>query len=105
MKTIIIKGASYCIQFQIGTKTVKVLKIDKISQASEKIILDLLEWRELESKRFREFRKEVAMSKSPSRKKTGFQMIQMKNTSKNLWIWDMDIVFACLQKKICKKFA
>ena len=72
MKTIIIKGASYCIQFQIGTKTVKVLKINKISQASEQIILDLLEWRELESKRFREFRKEVAMSKSPSRKKNWF---------------------------------
>ena len=34
--------------------------------------MDLSEWRELESKRNREFRKELAMSKSTSRKKYGF---------------------------------
>ena len=72
LKSIIIERASYCIQFEIGTKTVKILKFNKISQASEQIIRGLSEWRELESKRVRDFRKELAMSKSPSRKKYGF---------------------------------
>ena len=36
------------------------------------MFINLLEWRELESWRVQEFRKEVAMSKSPSRKKNGF---------------------------------
>ena len=35
-------------------------------------MIDLLEWRKLESRRVGEFRKELAMSKSPSRKKYGF---------------------------------
>ena len=43
-----------------------------MSQASKQIIIDLSEWRELESRRVREFGKELAMSKSPSRKKYGF---------------------------------
>ena len=72
LKPIIIERASYCIQFEIGTEIVKILKFIKISQASEQIIIDLSDWRELESRRIREFRKEVAMSKSPSRKKYGF---------------------------------
>ena len=72
LKPIIIERASYCIQFEIGTETVKILKFNKISQASEKIIIDLSEWIELESRRVREFGKELAMSKSPSRKKYGF---------------------------------
>ena len=72
LKPIIIERASYCIQFEIGTTTVKILKFNEISQASEQIIMDLLEWKELESKRTREFRKELAMSKSTSRKKYGF---------------------------------
>ena len=72
LKPIIIERASYCIQFENGTKTVKILKFNKISQASEQIIIDLSEWRELESKRVREFKKESAISKSPSRKKYGF---------------------------------
>ena len=72
LKSIIIERASYCIQFEIGTETVKILKIKKISQASEQIIIDLSEWRELKSKRVREFRKESTMSKSPSRKQYGF---------------------------------
>ena len=72
LKSIIIERASYCVQFEIGTKTVRILNFNKISQASEQIIIDLSEWRELESKRVREFRKELAMSKSPSRKKYGF---------------------------------
>ena len=63
---------SYCIQFEIGTETVKILKFNKNYQDSEQMIIDVLEWRELESRRVREFRKEVAMSKSPSRKKYGF---------------------------------
>ena len=56
LKPIMIERASYCIQFEIGTKTVKILKFKKNNQASEQIIMDLQEWRELESKRIREFR-------------------------------------------------
>ena len=72
LKPIIIERASYCIQFEIGTETVKILRFNKTSQASEQIMIDLSEWRELDSGRVREFRKELAMSKSPSRKKYGF---------------------------------
>ena len=72
MKPIIIERASYCIQFEIGTETVKTLKFNKISQASEQITTDLPECRELESRRVIDFRKELAMPKSPSRKKYGF---------------------------------
>ena len=72
LKPIIIERAIYCIQFEIGTEIVKMLKFNKISQASEQIIIDFSEWRELESRRVREFRKELVMSKSPSRKKYGF---------------------------------
>ena len=72
LKPIIIERTSYCIQFEIGIETVKVLRFIKISQASEPIMIDLSKWRELESRRVREFRKELAMSKSPSRKKYGF---------------------------------
>ena len=67
LKPIIIERASYCIQLEIGTETVKIRKFNKVSQASEQIIIDLSEWR-----RVREFRKELAMSKSPSRKNYGF---------------------------------
>ena len=42
---------------RIGTETVKVLKFKKLSQAGEQNIIDRSEWRELESKRVREFRK------------------------------------------------
>ena len=79
LKPIMIEDASYCIQFEI-------LKNTKISQSSEQIIIDLSEWRELESKIIREFRKELAMSKSTSRKNTGFHIIQMKNISMKLLI-------------------
>ena len=60
LKPIIIERASYCIEFEIGTETVKILKINKNSQASEQIIIDLSEWRELESKRVRDFRKTIS---------------------------------------------
>ena len=72
LKPIIIERASYCIHFEIGTKTVKILRFIKISQASEQNMIDLSEWRELESRRIREFRKELAMSKSTSKEKYGF---------------------------------
>ena len=72
LKPIIIERASYCIQFEIGTEAVKILKFDKISQASEQTIMNLSEWRQLESERIREIRKELAMSKSTSRKKYRF---------------------------------
>ena len=79
LKPIIIERESYCIQFEFGTETVKILKCNKISQASEQIIIDLSEWRELESKRVREFRKDLAMSKSLSRKKYGFSYDSNEN--------------------------
>ena len=72
LKPIIIERASYCIQFEIGTETIKIFKFNKMSQASEQIIIDLSEWRELESRRVREYGKELAMSESPSKKKYGF---------------------------------
>ena len=72
LKPSVIERTIYCIYFKIGTKTVKILKFIKISQASEQIIRDLSEWRELESKRITEFGTELAMSKSCSRKKYGF---------------------------------
>ena len=62
LKPIIIERASYCIQFEIVTETVKILKFIKMSQASEQINIDLSEWRELESRRVREFGTELAMS-------------------------------------------
>ena len=68
LNRIIIERASYCIQFELGIETVQMLKFNKISQASEKIIMDLSEWRELKSKRVREFIKELAKSKSNWRK-------------------------------------
>ena len=74
------RRASYCITFETDTKTVKVLKVTKISQSSEQIMIDFSEWRDHESKRLREFRKEVALSETPSRKKYGFSydLIQIK---------------------------
>ena len=57
LKPIIIEWASYCVQFEIGAETVKIFKLHKISQASEQIIMHPSEWRELESKRIREFKK------------------------------------------------
>ena len=96
LKPIIIERASYCIQFEIGTETVKILKFKKMSQASEQIIIDLSEWRELESRRVREFGKELSMSKSPSRKK-------YENILMNLWIWDTENFFFCLQVNIYNK--
>ena len=101
LKPIIIERASYCIQFEIVTKTVKILKFNKISQAGEQIFMDLSEWRELESKRSREFRKELAMSKSTSKKTYGFSYDSKKNLMK--LIWDTEIIFICLQVKILYK--
>ena len=72
LKPIIIERAKYCIQFEIGTETFKILRFNKISQASEQIMIDFSEWRELESRRVSDFRKEVTKSKSPSKKKYGF---------------------------------
>ena len=88
LKLIIIERASYCIQFEIGTEIVNILKFNKISQASEQYIINLSEWREFESKRIREFRKELAMSKLPSRKKYGFPYDSKENIWMTLWIWD-----------------
>ena len=51
LKPIIIERASYCIQFEIGSETIKILKYNEMFQASEQIIIDLSEWRELESRR------------------------------------------------------
>ena len=46
LKPITIERMSYFIQFAIGTETVKILTIHKISQASGQIIAYLSEWRE-----------------------------------------------------------
>ena len=89
LNPIIIERASYCIQFEIGAKTVKILKFNKISQASEQMITNLSEWRELESKRLREFRKELAKSKSTSRKKNGFLYNSNEKIMMKLWIWEI----------------
>ena len=100
-KPIMIEWASYCIQFEIGTETVKILKLIKISLSSEQIIIKLSILRELESNRTREFRNELAISKSPSRKKnTDFHMIQIKMILMKLWIWDTELVFICLHLNI-----
>ena len=72
LKPTITVRASYCIQFEMGTKTVKILKFNEIFQGSEQLIMDHSEWRVLESKRVGEFEKELAMSESTSRKKYGF---------------------------------
>ena len=48
------------------------LKFKKISQSNDQIGKDLSEWRELESERYGEFRKELVMSMSLLRKKYGF---------------------------------
>ena len=71
-KFIIIERVSYCIQFDIGTKTTKILKFIKNSQDGEQIIIDFSDSRELESTRIRVLRKEWALSNSPSRKHYGF---------------------------------
>ena len=84
LKPIIIERASYCVQIEINTKTVKIIKFTKISHSVEHIIIDFSEWREHESKKNREFRTEVAMSKSPWRKRTCFHMIQIENILMNL---------------------
>ena len=69
LKPIIIERTSYCIQFKIGTKTVKILRFIKISQASEPIMIDLSEWRELESRRVRDLEKNgVYLSHLPEKK-------------------------------------
>ena len=97
-------GHSYFIQLEIGTKIVMFLKFKKISQSNDQIVIDLSEWREFESEIFREYRKELVMSKSPLRKSTVFHMIQVKNLWMNLWILDTEIVFFCLQVNIYYKW-
>ena len=64
MKPIKIERASYYNQFEVDIENVKILKFIKIFQASEQIIIDFSGWIELENERVREFRKELAMSKS-----------------------------------------
>ena len=57
LNPIIIEQASYCIQFEVGTETVKILKFDKTSPVSEQLIIDLSDWRELESETIRDLEK------------------------------------------------
>ena len=65
-------GQSYCIQLEIGVKIVMFLNFKKIFQSNDQIVKDLSEWRELESERYGEFRKELVISMSLLRKKYGF---------------------------------
>ena len=76
-------GQSYCIQLEIGTKVVMILKFKKISQSNDQIVKDLSEWRELESERYGEFRKELVMSMSLLRKKYGFSY----DSSEKIFSW------------------
>ena len=66
-KSTIKERASYCIHFETGTKGNKIIKFNKISQSSDQTLIEFLEWKELESKRIRQFIEEEDMSKSPSR--------------------------------------
>ena len=91
---------SNCIQFEIGTETVKILKFNKIYQASEQIIIDLSEWRELETRRVRDFRKELVMSKSPSRKTYGFSYDSKEKYFDEVVDLGYGVVFICLQVNI-----
>ena len=50
----------------------KILKFKNISQSSEQVIRVFSEWRELDGKRTREFRNELAMFKTPLGKKPVF---------------------------------
>ena len=65
--------------------------------------MDLSEWRELKSKRIREFRKELAMSKSISRKKYAFSYDSNKNNFDEIVDLGYGKVFIFLQVNICYK--
>ena len=92
LKPIIVERVSYCIQFELGTETVKILKFKKFSQASEQILIDLSVWRELESKRLGDLEKNWLCLSHLREQSTGFHMIQLKNLSMKFWIWDTEIV-------------
>ena len=94
-----IEQASKCIQFKTVSETVKILKLNKISQSSEQIIIDFSEWRELESKRIGEIGKELAMSKSPSRKKHGFSFDSNEKFFDEIVDVGYGKIFNCLQLK------
>ena len=86
---------------EASTETVNILEIIKISQSSEQVIIDVSEWRKLESKRIRVFTKELAMSRSILRKKyDGFHIIKMKNILMKFWIWDSELGFIFLQVNV-----
>ena len=89
---------------EFGTKSVKILRFNKTSQSSGKTVIYLSEWREFESKRIREFKKHLAMSKTPSRKKYGFSYDSNKTNCKKLRIWDTEKVFICFQVDIYYKW-
>ena len=104
MKPIIMERVSYSIQFEAGIETLKSLKFNKISQASEQIIIDVSGSGEHESKKIRKFRKKLAMSKSPPRKIYGFSNdSNEKNIMMKLGIWNTEIVAICLLGKIYHK--
>ena len=77
-KPIIIERASYCIQFEVGTETVKTLKFNKTSQSSEKIIIGFSECREIESKKKENLEKNWQCLSHLREKSTDFHLIQTK---------------------------
>ena len=79
LKAIIKERTSYCLQFDNCTESIKILNFIKMYQSSEQSIIDLSEWRESERTGIREFRKELAMSKTLSIKKYGFSYDSNKN--------------------------
>ena len=103
LKPIIIEGASYCIQIEIGTETVKILKFNNIFQSSGQLIIDISDWRDSRAKELENFEKKELYLIHPREESTSFHMIQMTKTLMIVGIWDMDIVFTYLQVNIYNK--
>ena len=69
----------YDIQFEIGTNTIQIPRLNKISQTNAKIIIHLSESGENESTRMREFKKEVAMFTTASKNYGFLNNLKEKN--------------------------
>ena len=95
LKPIIIERATYCIQFEIVTETVKFLKFNKMSHASEQIIITFRNGENSRVEELGNLEKNWLCLSHLREKSTGFHMIQMKNILMKLWIWDTEIVFIC----------
>ena len=80
VKPFINERASYCIQFETGTKFILIFKFNKLSQSSEKNIIDISEWIDLENENVREVRKKTGYAKvSCEKKERAFLIQKQKN--------------------------